>query len=100
MAAVVGGFFFPAVALAWFIAGLVLPFIVKVPAMAEPEEPTPSAQPLLGFQPTVYTGAFGSSTGKADHVVALCCIALAVVFLLTPAGCTVSPFVGGTARAL
>ena len=48
----------------------------------------PGAQALLGFQLTVtLTKAFGQLSGslKLVHVASLCCVAVAVILLMTPA---------------
>jgi Family of unknown function (DUF6328) len=105
-AAVIAGSAFCALAaVLWFILGLVLRFSLKVRAMPKKEEPTPlptrieqmltearvilpGAQALLGFQLAVtFTRSFGELdvVAKLVHVAALCCVALAVVLLMTPA---------------
>jgi hypothetical protein len=105
VAVMVGGSFFGLAGLLWFVAGLVARLALKVPSMAEKEEPTPpatridqmltearvivpGAQALLGFQLVVtFTRAFGdlAATPKLVHMAALCCIALAIILLTTPA---------------
>jgi hypothetical protein len=105
VAAVAGGFFCGLAALLWYGVGLALRHSLKVPAMREAEKPTPlstridqmltearvivpGAQALLGFQLIViFTRAFGelSVSLQVVHVAALCCVALAVVLLMTPA---------------
>jgi hypothetical protein len=104
-ATIAGGVFCALAAVLWFILGFVLRLSVKVPAMPEKEEPTPlptrieqmltearvilpGAQALLGFQLAVtFTRSFGELdvAPKLLHVAALCCVALAVVLLMTPA---------------
>jgi uncharacterized protein DUF6328 len=105
MAAAVGGLFCALAALLWFVIGLVLRLSLKVTAMPEQEERTPlstridqmltearvivpGAQALFGFQLAVtFTRAFGELgvMQKLIHLAALCCVALAVIFLMTPA---------------
>jgi hypothetical protein len=105
VAAVAGGFFFGLGALLWYGIGLVLRSKLKVPVMREAETSAPlstridkmltearvivpGAQALLGFQLIVtFTRAFGdlSATMRVVHIAALCCVALAVVLLMTPA---------------
>jgi hypothetical protein len=105
VAAMVGGIFFGLAGLLWFAIGFIARLALKVPSMSEKEEPTllstridqmlteariivPGAQALLGFQLVVtFTRAFGDlpATPKLIHMAALCCIALAVILLMTPA---------------
>jgi hypothetical protein len=105
VAVAVGGFFCGLAALLWYGIGLVLRYSWKAPPMSEAEKPTPlstridqmltearvvlpGAQALLGFQLVVtFTRAFAelSTTLRVVHVFALCCVALAVVLLMTPA---------------
>jgi hypothetical protein len=89
----------------WFGLGGIVKARTGKTAMQEREEPTPlpakvdqmltearvvlpGAQALLGFQFTVIlTRSFESlpSEVKSLHLVALCCVAAAIVFLMTPA---------------
>jgi hypothetical protein len=105
VAMVAGGFFCGLAALLWYGIGLVLRYSLKVAPMHEAEKPTPlstqieqlltearvivpGGQALLGFQLVVtFTRAFGElpTALRMLHVAALCCVALAVVLLMTPA---------------
>jgi uncharacterized protein DUF6328 len=104
-AAIAGACFCGLAGVLWFVVGLVARLALKVPPMPEKEEPTPlpiridqmltearvivpGAQSLLGFQLlATFTRAFGEleATSKLVHVAALCCIAVAVILLMTPA---------------
>jgi hypothetical protein len=105
LAAIAGGCFFVLAIALWFAIGLALRFTLEVSVMPIKEEPTPlparidqmltearvivpGAQALLGFQLVVmFTRTFGDLTppAQATHVAALCCVAIAVVLLMTPA---------------
>jgi hypothetical protein len=91
--------------LLWLVLGFALRESVDVPNMSQQQRPTPlptridqmltearvivpGAQALLGFQLMVtFTRGFGelAAAQKLVHLVALCCVALAVVVLMTPA---------------
>ena len=104
-AAMAGAFFCGLAGLLWFVVGFAARLVLKVPLMPEKEEPTPlstridqmltearvivpGAQALLGFQLVVtFTGAFAelAPMPKLIHMAALCCIAVAIILLMTPA---------------
>ena len=104
-AVLTGAAFFALAILFWYLLGLALRLTTEVKAVREVEEPTPLAtrveqmltearvilpgsQALLGFQLAVtFTHSFSElgSGSKFIHLSALCCVALSVIFLMTPA---------------
>jgi hypothetical protein len=106
IAAFVAGSAFCSIAfLFWYGLGFVVRLSQEIRPMPEEEKPTPlptkidqmltearvvlpGAQALLGFQLTVtLTRAFGELPAEAKllHVIALCCVGMAVILLMTPA---------------
>jgi hypothetical protein len=104
-AVIAGATFFLAAGCLWFGAGFGIRFFVEVQSMAQHQEETPlvvkidqmltearvvlpGAQALLGFQLTVtLTHAFEQlpMSARLVHVVALSCVAVATILLMTPA---------------